>query len=104
MKISLGLSFQVVRACGPPEAIKIIIVPAKAGTHCRTNGFPLPRERRDFQQSQARNLALDTFNALRDSSLPSARLSTSHSLKTSTSLDPANRISLMALDPFGLVA
>jgi hypothetical protein len=31
-------------ACGPPEAINISVVPAKAGTHCRSNGFPLARE------------------------------------------------------------
>ena len=58
----------------------------------------------DFRDSRARNLALDIFNARRDSSSPAARLSTSYSLNTSTSLDPANRISLMVLDPFGLVA
>jgi hypothetical protein len=32
-----------------------------------------------------------------------ARAATSHSLNTSTSLDPAKRISLMVLDPSGLV-
>ncbi|SPE34345.1 hypothetical protein SBA2_90009 [Acidobacteriia bacterium SbA2] len=31
-------------AFGPPEAMKIGVVPAKAGTHCRSNGFPLARE------------------------------------------------------------
>jgi hypothetical protein len=29
----------------PPEAMKInVVVPAQAGTHCRSNGFPLARE------------------------------------------------------------
>jgi hypothetical protein len=27
-----------------PEVMKISVVPAKAGTHCRPNGFPLTRE------------------------------------------------------------
>jgi hypothetical protein len=38
------LSREFPRACGPPEAMIVIVVPAKAGTHWRSNGFPLPRE------------------------------------------------------------
>jgi len=38
-------------ARGAPEAMKISVVPAKAGTQCRSNGFPPSRERRDFQES-----------------------------------------------------
>jgi len=31
-------------AIDPPEAMKISVVPAKAGTHFQSNGFPLTRE------------------------------------------------------------
>ena len=33
------------RLFGPPQGMKIsVVVPAKAGTHCQSNGFPLSRE------------------------------------------------------------
>ena len=58
----------------------MIVVPARAGTHCRSNGFPLARERRDFQESRGvegaiQEIGLDGYGLpLFDSRLTASRL------------------------------